>query len=144
MKDHHIPKTLINMAQNITSEFIPGSRSLHTVRVLPQAATPEGSTANKLVSPTRNLTRAQTQSFRRMEPIKTRKTESCHLVNAILLDAVFPAEPSSCIFLGAVLLHLCHIVVSHSNLDSHRRIFITAFGLCEERMRAVVANMWHI
>lgn len=43
---------------------------------------------------------------------------SPHLVDAVFLNTKFPTEPLCRIFLGRVLLDLCHIVVPQRHLDS--------------------------
>lgn len=58
-------------------------------------------------------------------------TNSClssHLVDAIFLNTVFPAEPLCSVFLGGVLLDLCHIVVPQSRLCS-RDTLMNRFSL---------------
>ena len=44
--------------------------------------------------------------------------DSSHLVHPILLNTKFPSKPLSRIRLGGVLLHLGHVVVTHSPLDA--------------------------
>lgn len=46
---------------------------------------------------------------------------SSHLVHAVFLNTIFPTKPFRCIFLGGVLLNLCHIVVPQSCLESRNR-----------------------
>lgn len=43
-----------------------------------------------------------------------------HLIHTIFLNTKFPSEPFTCIFLGRVLLDLCHIAVPQSHLDSKK------------------------
>lgn len=43
-----------------------------------------------------------------------------HLIHAVSLNTKFPSEPFRCIFLGRVLLDLCHVAVPQSHLDSKK------------------------
>lgn len=72
------------------------------------------------------------------------KSKSCpNLINTVFLDAEFPAESLRHVLLGGVLLHLCHIVVSHSHLDRRRASDGDTEAGCEGEFMRKVGNLVH-